>query len=38
MAKGLLKRHFYCPIVLIQTTKTPVHLQTNAIFQLIYVF
>ena len=32
MAKSLLKQHFYCPMLLMHTTKTAVCLQTKAIF------
>ena len=39
MAKGLLKHHCHCPIVLLQTTKTAVCLQTKeSIFHHLYVF
>ena len=31
MAKSLLKLHCYCPMLLVQTTKTTLCLQTKAI-------
>ena len=37
MAKGLLKHQCYCPMLLMQTTKTAVCLQTKAIFHHLYV-
>ena len=36
MAKSLLKDHDYCPMLLMQTTKTAVCLQTKAIFRHLY--
>ena len=38
MAKSLLKRHCYCPVLLMQTTKTAGCLQTRAICYHFYVF
>ena len=36
MAKSLLKHCCYCPVLLMQTTKTDVCLQTKAIFHHSY--
>ena len=38
MAKSLLKHHFYCPMLLMWTTKTAVCLQTKATFDQLYGF
>ena len=38
MGKSLLKHHCYCPMLLMRTTKTPVCLQTKAIFHHLYEF
>ena len=36
VAKGLLKQHCYCPMLLMWTTKTAICLQTNTIFHHLY--
>ena len=36
--KSLSKHHCYCPILLMQTTKTAVCLQTKAIYHHLYGF
>ena len=36
MATRLVKQHCYCPMLLMQTTKTAVCLQTKAIFHHLY--
>ena len=36
MATRLLKQHCYCSMLLMQTTKTAVCLQTNAISHHLY--
>ena len=38
MAKCLLRYHYYCPMLLMQTTKTDVCLQTNTIVHQLYGF
>ena len=38
MPTSLLKQHCYCPMLLMQTTKTAVCLQTKAIFHHLYGF
>ena len=38
MPTSLLKQHCYCSMLLIQTTKTAVCLQTEAIFHYISGF
>ena len=38
LAKILLKYRCYCPLLLMQTTKTAVCLQTKAIFHHLYGF
>ena len=36
MDQSLLKRPWYCPMLLMRTTKTAVCLQTKAIFHHLY--
>ena len=38
LAKSLLKQHCYCPMLLMQTTKTAVCLQTKGVFHHLYGF
>ena len=38
MVKSLFKHHCYCPMLLMQTTKTVVCLQTKAICYQLYEF
>ena len=38
MVKSLLKHHYCCPMLLMQTTKTAISLQTKAIYHHFYVF
>ena len=38
MTKNVLKRHCYCPVLLMWTTKTAVCLKTKAISHNLYWF